>query len=69
MARILAQEVEDLEERDAASKDRRDRALNHLRKCLEVGWKDLEALRKDAHLAPLRDSPEFEALMKEWDGK
>ena len=47
----------------------RGKAVIHLRKALELGWTDLEHIRKDPDLDPIRDLPEFKALMKEWEKK
>ncbi|MHC4599504.1 MAG: TPR end-of-group domain-containing protein, partial [Planctomycetota bacterium] len=47
----------------------RQKALANLRKALELGYKDLDHIRKDSDLAPLRDLPEFEALLAEYEEK
>ncbi|MHC4600916.1 MAG: protein kinase family protein, partial [Planctomycetota bacterium] len=44
-------------------------ALDHLRKAHELGYKDLAHIRKDPDLAPIRDLPEFKALLAEWEEK
>ncbi|MCU0723284.1 MAG: serine/threonine protein kinase [Planctomycetes bacterium] len=44
----------------------RARAVGELRKSLELGWKDLEHLRRDKDLDPLRADPAFQALLDEW---
>jgi tetratricopeptide (TPR) repeat protein len=44
-------------------------AVAHLQKAVNLGYRDLDALRKDPRLAPLRDLPEFETLMKTLEGK
>jgi tetratricopeptide (TPR) repeat protein len=52
---------------EAAS--RRSRAIASLRRALEFGWKDIDRLRKDKELQPLRGFPEFTTLLKEWEEK
>ena len=47
----------------------RDRALQCLKRTLELGNDDFAQMRKDPDLAPLRVLPEFEALLKEWEEK
>jgi hypothetical protein len=49
------------------AKELRGKALAHLRKALELGWTDLDHISKDPDFAPIRDLPEFKALMKEWE--
>jgi serine/threonine-protein kinase len=50
--------------RDQSLKD----AIGALRQALRTGLADREKLRTDARLAPLRDTPEFRALLKEVAG-
>jgi serine/threonine protein kinase len=45
------------------------RAIEHLRKAFELGWSDLDHIRKDTDLDPIRRLPAFEALLKEWESK
>ena len=47
----------------------RSKAIEQLRKALELGFDDLAHVRKDPGLEPLRSCPAFEALLKEWEGK
>jgi len=42
-------------------------ALDALRKAVSYGWTHLDDARKDPLLDPIRDLPEFKALMKEWE--
>jgi tetratricopeptide (TPR) repeat protein len=53
------------EERDRLAAE----AVGNLRKALELGFTDLDPIRKDPGLAPLRELPEFKALLKEWEEK
>ncbi|MHC4598274.1 MAG: protein kinase domain-containing protein [Planctomycetota bacterium] len=46
-----------------------DAALDNLRSALELGYRDFEALRKGPNLEAIRELPEFEALLKEWEKK
>ncbi|MHC4598074.1 MAG: FKBP-type peptidyl-prolyl cis-trans isomerase [Planctomycetota bacterium] len=47
----------------------RAEALSNLKRSLELGWKDLEHIGKDKDLDPIRDLPEFKALLAEWEGR
>ena len=47
----------------------RERALSVLRKSIERGYHDIEGLRRDPDLDPLRGTPEFEELVKELEEK
>jgi hypothetical protein len=42
------------------------KALEHLRKAFEYGWRDLKIYLDDPDLEPLRKRPEFDALHREW---
>jgi serine/threonine-protein kinase len=44
-------------------------AVDHLKKALELGYADLDEIRKNPDLAPLRDRPEFKALLAEQEEK
>jgi tetratricopeptide (TPR) repeat protein len=43
------------------------RAIDQLRLSLEHGYTDLAKIQKALSFAPIRDLPEFKALMKEWE--
>ncbi|MCU0723352.1 MAG: hypothetical protein MUC63_07030, partial [Planctomycetes bacterium] len=45
------------------------RAVESLRKAFELGWSDLEAIRRDPDFEPLRGHPAFLALLAEWEKK
>ncbi|MHC5038902.1 MAG: protein kinase domain-containing protein [Planctomycetota bacterium] len=45
----------------------RKEALQHLRKAFELGWTDIDNLRKESDLEAIRKLPEFETLIKEWE--
>jgi serine/threonine-protein kinase len=45
------------------------KGLESLRRALELGWADFEAIRKNPDLAALREHPEFEPLLKEYEEK
>ncbi|MHC4779355.1 MAG: TPR end-of-group domain-containing protein [Planctomycetota bacterium] len=47
----------------------RKEALDNLKRSLELGWKDLGHIGKDTDLDPLREQPEFKALVAEWKDK
>ena len=49
-------------DRQTVRSDYREKALQSIRDARSVGYTDLEALRGDRRLAPLRDLPEFSAL-------
>jgi serine/threonine-protein kinase len=58
--------------RDIPEAERRawqSKALARLGKALELGWPDLSIIRKDTHFAPLRELPEFKALLAEYEEK
>jgi tetratricopeptide (TPR) repeat protein len=42
-----------------------DRGMEHLRRAVAKGFRDIEAFRRDPDLNPLRGTPEFEELIKE----
>ncbi|MHC5080269.1 MAG: TPR end-of-group domain-containing protein [Planctomycetota bacterium] len=46
-----------------------EKALAHLGKALELGWKDLDHIAKDTDLDPVRKLPAFQALMEKWKAK
>ncbi|MHC4780016.1 MAG: tetratricopeptide repeat protein, partial [Planctomycetota bacterium] len=58
---------------EGATKEERtsaiDKALARVRKGFDLGYRDFAHLRKDPGLAPLRELPEFEKLLKEYEGK
>ncbi|MHC5039052.1 MAG: TPR end-of-group domain-containing protein, partial [Planctomycetota bacterium] len=62
----LAEPVKVLPDEAAAL---RAEAVSHLRKAFELGYRDLDNVRKNPDLAPLRDRPEFKALLAEWEEK
>ncbi|MHC5038611.1 MAG: protein kinase domain-containing protein [Planctomycetota bacterium] len=43
------------------------KAVGNLRKAFERGWTDMDRIRKDPELAPLRELPAFKALLREWE--
>ena len=45
------------------------RGMEHLRRAVAKGFRDINSFRRDPDLAPLRGTPEFEALMKELEEK
>jgi tetratricopeptide (TPR) repeat protein len=45
------------------------RGMEHLRRSVTKGYRDINAFRRDPDLALLRDTPEFEALVKELEEK
>jgi Flp pilus assembly protein TadD len=45
-----------------------DEALSRLRVAMQMGFRDLEFIRKDRDLRRLREDPRFEALMAEFAG-
>jgi serine/threonine-protein kinase len=49
--------------------EHRDKALLHLRKAFETGFTSIQEIRKNPQIAPLRDLPEFQALLNEWEEK
>jgi tetratricopeptide (TPR) repeat protein len=49
--------------RSYARQSRNDRALDHLGQAAASGFQDADALMRDPELAPLRDSPLFEAAL------
>jgi tetratricopeptide (TPR) repeat protein len=51
------------------AKELRGKAVASLRKSLEGGFSGPEDLRKDPYLAPLRNDPEFLALLKAFEGR
>lgn len=46
-----------------------DKSLEHLRKCLELGWCRFTHARRDDDLKTVRELPAFEALLKEYEQK
>lgn len=46
-----------------------DRSMAMLRRAVEKGIRNIETFRRDPDLDPLRGSPEFEALMKEFEAQ
>ncbi|HZT79757.1 MAG TPA: hypothetical protein VFA26_06035, partial [Gemmataceae bacterium] len=56
----------------AGSSERRrytEHALETVAEALAAGYRDVDGLRKDRDLEPLRKLPEFEALLRKYDGK
>lgn len=51
-------------DRDAKLAQFRQAALADLKKSLELGFSDMELLKKDPDLKPLHDTPEFQELLK-----
>jgi tetratricopeptide (TPR) repeat protein len=47
----------------------RKKAVENLRKALELGYSDLAHLRQDADLDPIKELPEFKKLLEEWEEK
>jgi tetratricopeptide (TPR) repeat protein len=47
----------------------RSRAVDRLRRAFELGWPDLDHVKKDPDLDPLREHPEFRGLVDEWERK
>ena len=47
----------------------RARALASLGRAFEFRYSDFDHIRKDPDLDPIRNLPEFQALMKEWERK
>ncbi|MHC5079653.1 MAG: protein kinase domain-containing protein [Planctomycetota bacterium] len=45
------------------------KAVDNLRKALELGYSDLANTRNNPDLAPIRDLPEFKVLLAEWEKK
>ncbi len=43
------------------------RGMEHLRRAVQKGFRDIDEFRRDPDLDPLRGTPEFEELMKELD--
>ncbi|MHC5038646.1 MAG: protein kinase domain-containing protein [Planctomycetota bacterium] len=55
--------------KEAEASKLRTEALNHLRRALGMGWHDLDHMKRDTDLVPIRDLPEFKALLAEYEGK
>ena len=51
-------------EQSAAREQHIADALATLREAIAAGWKDFAHMQKDSDLIPLRDLPEFKALLK-----
>ncbi|MHC4598674.1 MAG: protein kinase domain-containing protein [Planctomycetota bacterium] len=45
------------------------KAVDNLRKALELGFENTQHIRQNTDLAPIRDLPEFKALLAEWEEK
>jgi tetratricopeptide (TPR) repeat protein len=58
-------EVEPLPEAERSAQE--VGALAHLRRALELGWNNIPYTRKDPNFEPIRERPEFEALLAEWE--
>ncbi|MHC5082031.1 MAG: tetratricopeptide repeat protein, partial [Planctomycetota bacterium] len=54
---------------DEKRTDLQTKAVASLRKAFEYGWTDLDGIRKDADLDPIRDLPAFKALIAEYEEK
>ena len=44
-----------------------ERAIDNLRQALELGYRDFDAISRDANLNSIRNDPAYEGLMKEFD--
>ena len=47
----------------------KDRGIEHLRRAVAKGYRNIEEFRRDPDLDPLRGTPEFEELMKELEAR
>ncbi|MHC5039793.1 MAG: tetratricopeptide repeat protein, partial [Planctomycetota bacterium] len=52
-----------------AAEDLQRQALAHLEKALAYGWHDLDRIRTETDLAPIRSLPDFKALLRKWEGR
>ena len=47
--------------------NRTDLAIKSLRRALRLGYRDIEFLKHDTDLDPIRDDPRYRELLEKWD--